>query len=138
MSDNRRWVLLYTKVHAEAWAEINLRRQGFPTLLPRIRSRGATAPLFPRYVFASCADPHSLPKALHSTLGVQSVVMCGAAPARVPDEIIAEICARMDEHGIVTLDAARDREHALLASRQRERLAALERLAAAGFRVRAA
>ena len=32
------WLLLYTKPHAEAWAEVNLRNQGFVSLLPRVPS----------------------------------------------------------------------------------------------------
>ena len=46
------WQLLYTKSRAEEWVEINLRKQGFATLLPRVRSRSGFGPLFPRYLFA--------------------------------------------------------------------------------------
>jgi transcriptional antiterminator RfaH len=130
------WRLLYTKPHAEAWADINLRRQGFATLLPRIRQRSALALLFPRYIFSG--HPADRPIAsLRSTFGVLYVVHCGDRPARVPIEVIEEIRSRMDAHGVVRLDEA-PRADPLFAKAQRERLRALERLAQAGFRVRMA
>jgi hypothetical protein len=51
------WLLLYTKARAESWADINLRKQGFTTLLPRVRQRGGFAPLFPRYLFVGAREP---------------------------------------------------------------------------------
>ena len=130
------WKLLYTKPHAEAWAEANLRRQGFSTLLPRVRQRGAVGQLFPRYLFAA-HEPDVPERPLHSTLGVLYVVRCGERPARVPLEVIEEIRGRMDAHGVVRLDEA-PRPDPLFAKAQRERLHALESLAAAGFRVKVA
>jgi transcriptional antiterminator RfaH len=128
------WKLLYTKHHAEAWAEINLRRQGFATLLPRVRQRLGFGPLFPRYIFVG---HHASQQAtsLSSTLGVLYIVRCGDHPARVPGEVIAEIQGRMDARGVVHLDQAPEPDP-LFAKAQRERIRALERLAAAGFRVR--
>ena len=136
MSSDLRWVLLYTKVHAEDWASINLRKQGFVTLLPRVRARGGIAPLFPRYLFAGypLGARHA---AMQNTFGVLYVVSCGEQPARVPNDVIAIMRERMDPHDIVTLDS-RPGPDPLFAARQRERLQALERFAAAGFRVRAA
>ena len=136
VSPELRWVLLYTKQHAEEWAEINLRKQGFSTLLPRVRSRGALAPLFPRYLFAGHSESRT-PRVMHSTFGVMYTVSFGDGAARVPDEVIAEIRSRMDAHGVVALEA-REREDPLFARRQRDRIRTLEKFAAAGFRVRAA
>jgi transcriptional antiterminator RfaH len=136
MSNAVHWILLYTKPHAEDWAAVNLRRQGFDTLLPRVRARGALTPLFPRYLFAA----HSLartPPAMQHTFGVLYVVRCGDRPAIVPPDVIAGIRERMDDRGIVTL-VRRPPEDELFARRQRDRLRALEQFAAAGFRVRAA
>ena len=128
------WRLLYTKPRAEVWAEINLRRQGFMTLLPRIRQRAQFSPLFPRYIFVGHEAGQRV-ASLTSTLGVQYVVRCGAEAARVPLAIIDEIRARMDAHGVVRLDET-PRPNPLLARQQRERVYALERLVEAGFRVR--
>ena len=77
------WQLLYTKPRAEEWVEINLRKQGFHTLLPRVRGRSGFGPLFPRYLFAGF-DADLSPRPLRSTLGVLYVVHFGSEPARVP------------------------------------------------------
>lgn len=127
------WVLLYTKPHAESWAEINLRRQGYATLLPRVRARHTFAPLFPRYLFAAYrGDQRTEP--LSSTRGVQSIVHCGDRPARVPLDVVEEIRGRMDAHGVVTLDVPVPVDP-LFARAERERVRTLVKLAQAGFRV---
>lgn len=127
------WVLLYTKPHAESWAEINLRRQGYDTLLPRVRSRNAFVPLFSRYVFAAYRENQRM-EPLRSTRGVQSIVHCGDRPARVPPEIIEEVRNRMDAHGVVTVDVP-PASDPMFARAERERTRALIKLAEAGFRV---
>ena len=136
MTSDVRWVLLYTKHHAEEWAEINLRKQGFSTLLPRVRSRTGFTPLFPRYLFAGHVEART-PSVMQNTLGVMYVVQCGDQPARVPAEVIGEIRSRMDQRGIVRLDA-QPAATALFALQQRQRLQALAKFAAAGFKVQAA
>jgi len=128
-------MLLYTKPYAESWAEINLRKQGFATLLPRVRRRGGLGPLVPGYVFVGHeggeregADP------LRSTRGVLYVVQCGERPARVPCSVVEEVRSRMDGQGIVSLDEIRPADP-LFAKAERERVRALMKFARAGFRV---
>ena len=130
------WRLLYTKPHVEAWVEANLRKQGFESLFPRTATRTGFGPLFPRYLFAGFR-PGQRADAFAGTYGVKYVVHCGARPAIVPMELIAEIRSRMNANGVVVVekDAGVD---PLFARRQRERLETLAKLAAAGFRVRAA
>jgi transcriptional antiterminator RfaH len=130
------WQLLYTKPRAETWVEINLRTQGFATLLPRVRQRSGVGALFPRYIFAGF-PPGQSARPMASTRGALYVVHCGERPARVPTEVIDELRRRMDAHGVVRLDAAPD-EDALFVRQERERTRALVKLAQAGFRVRAA
>jgi transcriptional antiterminator RfaH len=127
------WLLLYTKAHAESWADMNLRKQGFETLLPRVRQRDGFAPLFPRYVFAGAPVGADLRPA-RSTRGVLYIVHCGSKPARVPFEVVDGIRARMDEHGVVELEG-RPVVDPLFARRERERVRALVKFAQAGFRV---
>lgn len=127
------WLLLYTKARAESWAEINLRKQGFSTLLPRVRHRGGFAPLFPRYLFVGAPAGTEL-RSARSTRGVLYVVHCGEKPARVPLDVVQEIRSRMDEHGVVALEG-RPPVDPLFARRERERVRALVKLAQAGFRV---
>src|SRR5438105_1936521 len=133
---NQTWRLVYTKPRAESWAEVNLRRQGFELLLPRVRARSGFVPLFPRYVFVAHGGGE-IPRALNNTRGVLYLVRAGDAAVRVPDDVIAEVRSRMDAHGVVTLEPSRKR-NPLFDIRERERLRALVKLAAAGFRVRVA
>ena len=130
------WTLLYTKPHAEAWAELNLRNQGFVSLLPRVASRSGFLPLFPRYLFVGhrTSEP---PAAIRSTFGVLYVVHCGDRPARVPADVIAEIQSRMNDAGVVSLEPTPKRDP-LFAKRERDRVRALVKFAQAGFRVRTA
>jgi len=127
------WLLLYTKARAESWAELNLRKQGFTTLLPRVRQHTGFGPLFPRYVFVGAPTAADLQPA-RSTRGVLYVVSCGETPARVPRDVIAAIRARMDEHGVVELDR-QPLVEPIFARRERERVRALVKFAQAGFRV---
>ena len=133
---NLSWLLVYTKAHAEAWTELNLRNQGFAPLLPRVASRSGFAPLFPRYVFVGY-EPGARTSAIGNTLGVMYVVSCGGAPARVPLDVIDEIRSRMNENGVVHIarESVRD---SLFAKRQSERIRTLIKLAQAGFRVKSA
>jgi transcriptional antiterminator RfaH len=127
------WLLLYTKARAESWADINLRKQGFATLLPRVQQRDGFGPLFPRYLFVGAPIGTDL-RPTRSTRGVLYVVHCGDKPARVPVEVVEEIRARMDEHGVVELER-RPLMDSLFARRERERVRTLVKLAQAGFRV---
>jgi hypothetical protein len=127
------WLLLYTKARAETWADINLRKQGFATLLPRVRQRHGFAPLFPRYLFVGAPVGTDF-RSARSTRGVLYIVHCGEKPARVPIDVVRGIQARMDEHGVVELEG-RPVVDSLFARRERERVRALVKFAQAGFRV---
>lgn len=130
--DGLTWQLLYTKPHAEAWVEANLRRQGFATLLPRTPTKAGTGPLFPRYVFAGCSASQR-PTSFAGTYGVAYIGRCGAHSARIPNDISASINARMNEQGVVRPESL-VAEASIFATRARERVAILASFAAAGFR----
>ena len=130
------WFLVYTKARAERWAEANLRRQGYATVLPYVRAVGGESPLFPRYVFVGC-HPGQRAEPLRSTSGVLYTVTFGSAPAAVHPQVIDDIRARMDPSGFVTVESGTP-SNALFAARERERTRTLRRLAEAGFRVKVA
>lgn len=130
------WQLVYTKARAERWVELNLRRQNFFTLLPLVRARTGFQPLFPRYVFVGIASELSA-RPIAGTRGVQYIVHFGSQPARVPIEVVHDVSARMDAHGVVQLERA-DPQDPLFAKRARERTRALLMFAQAGFRIKSA
>lgn len=108
-----RWYAVLTKPRAEPVAMLNLARQGYECLFPRVRHsrRGAHGmvdsidALFPRYVFLRAdADLTSLAP-VRSTRGVAGLVRFGSAPALVPDRVIASIRARSDADAVVELSA---------------------------------
>jgi hypothetical protein len=130
------WQLVYTKARAERWVELNLRRQDFYTLLPLVRARAGFQPLFPRYVFVGIA-PGKSARPIAGTHGVQYIVRFGTDPARVPQEVVAEVSRRMDAHGVVHLARA-DAPDPLFVKRARDRTRALLMFAQAGFRIKSA
>ena len=129
------WILVYTKSRCEAWCAANLKNQGYEVLAPLARSARGIEPLFARYLFVGYEagrDTRSVP----NTRGVTRIVSFGERPARVPQDVVDEVRSRIGPDGVVVLEASAS--SALFDLGQRARLRALEKLAAAGFRIRAA
>ena len=109
--DNRledpRWYLAQLKPNSARIAEENLGRQGFETFLPleehtrreRQRFVTATRPLFPGYIFVRLDTVTGGWQAVSSTRGITRLVRFGAAPAPVPDGMVAALKARCDAAG---------------------------------------
>ena len=108
----------------------------FITLLPLVRARTGFQPLFPRYVFVGIA-PDGSARPIAGTRGVQYIVHFGSQPARVPLDVVRDVSARMDAHGVVALERG-DPQDPLFARRARERTRALLMFAQAGFRIKSA
>jgi transcriptional antiterminator RfaH len=97
-----RWYAVYTQPHGETKALDHLLRQGYPTYLPRYRTRVSHArrrqtalrPLFPRYLFAGIDRASMRWRPILSTFGVVDIVRAGDEPAVVPSEIVAMLRAR--------------------------------------------
>jgi transcriptional antiterminator RfaH len=95
------WYLIHTKMRQERVALENLERQGFECFLPLIRAeklrRGALQvvqePLFPRYLFIRLGTGLESPSwaPVRSTVGVSRLVTFGQTPAKIDDELIADI-----------------------------------------------
>ena len=97
----REWWLVHTKPRQEDKALANLEAQGFECYLPllpvEVLQRGSLKvkdqPLFPRYLFArpSINGAGENWGVIRSTLGVNRLVTFGQTPAKVPDELVAQI-----------------------------------------------
>ncbi len=111
MMPGARWYVVHTQPNGEARADLNLRRQGFSTYLPRY-ARGrrharrhdvVVRPLFPRYLFVALDPARDRWRSIHSTFGVSSLVAAGEDPVPVPDGVVDEIRARETDEGFVRL-----------------------------------
>jgi transcriptional antiterminator RfaH len=95
------WYLIHSKPRQEHIALENLERQLYPCYLPFFRvekiRRGEVSvsqePLFPRYLFVQLdTDSQSRSWApIHSTRGVARLVRFGSEPARVSEELVAQL-----------------------------------------------
>ena len=135
MTGTIEWLLIYTKAQCEAWCEANLRNQGFEVLGPRVRTAKGIEALFARYLFVGYRQGCDT-RVLENTRGVKRVVTFDGRPARVPQEVVDEVRSRIGADGLVALESMP--ASTLYDRRQRARQHALVKLAAAGFRVRAA
>ena len=105
------WYLVQVKPNGYRLAERNLLRQGFACFQPLVRAterRGAhfkpvSRPLFPGYLFVAF-DPARAPwRKINSTAGVSRLLSLGNVPQEVPKGLVAELRARLDAEGHVTL-----------------------------------
>ena len=105
------WYLAHTHVRAEQKASVHLRRQGFGVYLPQYEAQRNHArrrdwikkPLFPCYLFVGLDLARDRWRAVHSTVGVRSLLSAGDQPLALPPEVIEEIRAREDSRGFVML-----------------------------------
>src|ERR1700693_233799 len=106
-----RWYVVHTQAQGEDRADLNLRRQGFVTYLPRYlrarrharRTETIASPLFPRYLFVAMDVARDRWRAVQSTLGLSNLVAVGGDPIPLPEGVVDEIRARESEQGLVRL-----------------------------------
>lgn len=104
---SEKWFLAQLRPNCHAMATRNLTRQGFPTFLPmhhetiRQGDRFATTrrPLFPGYIFIALDPAQGKWRAVNSTVGITKLVSFGAAPAPLPDALVAGLVQRCDSTG---------------------------------------
>ncbi len=100
------WYALHTKPHKERQVESVLTERGiqvyFPTIpAPPRRGRSPERAFFPCYLFAY-TDLESVGLwTLHYAPGVRGVVMFGGIPARVGDDLIVALRARLADVKVV-------------------------------------
>ena len=111
MTATGEWYAVQTQPNGEARADVNLRRQGFATYLPRYlrerrharRTEVVARPLFPRYLFVNFDVGRDRWRSVQSTFGVSGLVLFGGKPAPVEHDVISEIRAREGGDGFVKL-----------------------------------
>lgn len=104
----KHWYLIYSKPRQEEIAVRHLTRQDYSIYLPRMlvvrRRRGRRVsriePMFPRYLFIQLDTVSDNWAPIRSTIGVAGLVRFSGVPAMVPDELVAAILRREDQHGI--------------------------------------
>lgn len=102
------WYLVYSKPQQEERARIHLDRQGYEPFVPLMRVQRRKSgrfvtriePMFPRYLFIR-VDPDEGWAPVRSTLGVTSLVRFGSQPTRVPDALVEQLRAGVDDQGII-------------------------------------
>ena len=106
------WIVVRTHPNAESIAIYHLQRQSFdyyqPLILERKHRKGTlrdcVSPLFPCYLFVQIISQWTC---LQSTHGIAAVLKMGPTPAKVPEQVIAELRKRENSSGVVVLPKQR-------------------------------
>ena len=106
-----RWYVVHTHPHGEGKADFHLRRQGFLTYAPHYlrqrrharRTEIVARPLFPGYLFVALDLARDRWRSIHSTFGVNHLVLAGDDPVPVPDGVVDQIRVREGADGYVVL-----------------------------------
>ncbi len=107
------WYAVNTKPYREHVADLNLRRLGVETFCPllkqskviRRRRQTVVGPLFPAYLFIRF-NYEDQQRAVSYARGVRKIVVFGATPAVVEEDLIDAIKSRL-ENGYVTVTSPR-------------------------------
>ena len=107
ITENSKWLLVYTKAKEEQRAKKNLENQGFEIFLPMIafaksnQSKSITLKaMFPGYLFVKINTELDKWTRIKSTRGVSHLVVFGQRLAEIPNQVIAYLKSKADENGI--------------------------------------
>ena len=104
------WCVVRAQPRNEERADLNLKRQGYLTFLPRIRKQvrsgrrtsWKSAPLFPGYLFVSLNPGLHTWHPIQSTYGVCGLVRFGDSPAILPQGLIERLQMLSGEDGVMS------------------------------------
>ena len=152
VTENSKWLLVYTKAKEEQRAKKNLENQGFEIFLPMIaftkvnQSKSITLKaMFPGYLFVKINTELDRWNRIKSTRGVSHLVVFGQRFAEIPNQVIAYLKSEADENDIFKQKITRqefqkgdklviekgmfkDKEATFLAKKSKERVKILLRL----------
>ena len=107
VTENSKWILVYTKAKEEQKAKRNLQNQGFEIFLPMIdfaklnQSKSITLKaMFPGYLFVKINTELDKWNRIKSTRGVSHLVVFGQRLAEIPNQVIAYLKSGADENDI--------------------------------------
>ena len=108
------WYLIHTKPKQENTDKENLLRQNYCVYLPMVVSRRkrkgkairTLEALFPRYLFIHLDDTTDDWAPIRSTIGVSELVRFGLIPAKISENLIAEVKQRENEEDIHELQVS--------------------------------
>lgn len=106
-----RWYVVYCQTRQEERADLNLRRQGFDSWLPRMRRTRRHArridnvfvPLFPGYLFVSLDLDRQSWRSINGTFGVRRLLGENERPTPVARGFIETLQETIDEAGLVAV-----------------------------------
>ncbi len=106
-----RWYVVCCQTRQEARADLNLRRQGFESWLPRLRQTRRHArridnvlvPLFPGYLFVSLDLDQQPWRSINGTFGVRRLLCENERPAPLVQGFIDTLRETVDEDGLVAV-----------------------------------
>ena len=103
----KRWYIVYTKPHAEEYAQLHFRLKGLESFFPRlllpnsVRKHRRIVPLFPNYLFVRIHFPEEVHYVLWSH-GIKRFVSFNGVPAALDEEVVAIIMQQANSEGIIT------------------------------------
>ena len=107
VTENSKWILVYTKAQEEQKAKRNLQNQGFEIFLPMISFAKLNQPksitlkaMFPGYLFVKINTELDKWNRIKSTRGVSHMVVFGQRLAEIPNQVIAYLKSGADENDI--------------------------------------
>ena len=110
----KRWYVAHTRPHSERRALEHLKNQGFEAWLPEFMKRRRHArrtdwvrrPLFPNYLFVHLDLEAERWRSVLGTVGIVDLIGGSLAPTPLADHVIEAIRARVNDDGLVSIDAA--------------------------------
>jgi len=115
LNPKKSWYLVVAKPHKDAFAEEQLKNQGYEAYRPLVKyskvQKGKEvqilSSLFPRYIFIHMHDGIDDWGPVRSTRGIQGIVKFGINPAKIDDAIIKEIRLREDDLSVRSINLDR-------------------------------
>jgi len=112
LAPGERWFVARALAHQETRAQLNLRRLGFRSFVPRLRRtvrharqlRDTLHPLFPGYIFVIIDLSKQRWRTINGTFGVASLIMGPERPKPAPSGVVEGLVASCEPGGTVLLD----------------------------------